>query len=137
MNATLVQRMVFATTILAWAADAKANDSAMTPDTIIFNASIHTMVKEKPTATAVAVYGNRIAAVGESAEIEKLAGSKTRRIDAGGKLVLPGFNDSHVHYLMGGFSLSNVDLRDAKSPEEMAKRLGEYASKIPRGRWIE
>jgi predicted amidohydrolase YtcJ len=42
-------------------------------------------------------------------------------IDAGGKSVLPGFNDAHVHWLMGGFSITNVDLRDAKSPDEFAR----------------
>src|SRR5262249_8141299 len=57
-------------------------------------------------------------------------------IDAGGKLVLPGFNDAHVHFLTGGFSLANVDLRDALSPEEMARRLGQYAKGLPEGAWI-
>src|SRR5947207_2668257 len=50
--------------------------------------------------------------------------------------MLPGFNDSHVHFLMGGYSLSNVDLRDASSPQEMAARLRDYAKKIPKGQWI-
>src|SRR6185312_1099468 len=68
--------------------------------------------------------------------IRQLAGKKTRIVDAGKRLVLPGFNDSHVHFLMGGFQLSNVDLRDAKSPEEFAKRIGDFAKKIPKGQWI-
>ena len=54
-------------------------------------------------------------------------------IDAGGKLVLPGFNDAHVHFLSGGFSLANVDLRDATSPEEMARRLKDYAAQAAEG----
>src|SRR4051794_12648959 len=107
------------------------------PTVIIVNAKVHTMDKDRPIAEAVAIADDRIAAIGSTRDIKALAKSKTRVIDAKQRLVLPGFNDSHVHYLMGGFSLSNVDLRDAKSPEEMAKRLGEYASKIPRGRWIE
>ena len=93
-------------------------------------------MRPSPTAGAVAVLGNRIAAIGSTPEIRALAGPGTRVIDAGGKLVLPGFNDAHVHFLMGGFSLANVDLRDASSPEEMARRLGEYAKKLPKGRWI-
>src|SRR5687768_5915100 len=109
---------------------------AMDPELIIIHANVRTMDKAKPTAEAVAVLGNKIVAVGNNAEIEKLRGPKTRVIDAKGKLVLPGFNDSHVHFLMGGFSLSNVDLRDAKSPEEMAKRLADYAKTIPKGQWI-
>src|SRR5204863_6821441 len=90
----------------------------------------------RPTAGAVAILGNRIAAVRTTPELRALVGPKTRVIDAGEKLVFPGFNDAHVHFLMGGFSLANVDLRDAKSPEEMARRLGDYARKLPKGRWI-
>ena len=57
-------------------------------------------------------------------------------IDAGGKLVLPGFNDAHVHFLSGGFQLSSVDLRDANSPDEFAERIRAFAAKLPAGRWI-
>jgi predicted amidohydrolase YtcJ len=105
-------------------------------DTVILNATVRTMDDALPKAEAVAIRGNQIVAVGSTEKIRALAGKGTRVIDAGGKLVLPGFNDSHAHFLMGGFSLSNVDLRDAKSPEEMAKRLADYAKKIPKGQWI-
>jgi predicted amidohydrolase YtcJ len=108
----------------------------LSADLVIVNADVRTMDKNLPKAEAVAVYKNKIVAVGATKEIRALAGKKTKMIDAGGKLVLPGFNDSHVHFLMGGFSLSRVDLRDAKSPEEMAKRLSDYAKKIPKGQWI-
>jgi predicted amidohydrolase YtcJ len=106
------------------------------PDLIIFNAAIHTMGETAPRTEAVAISGNRIAALGSTIVIRALAGKNTRLIDAAGKVVLPGFNDAHVHFLMGGFSLSNVDLREAKSPEEMARRLADYAKTIPKGRWI-
>lgn len=106
------------------------------PDLIIVNAVVHTVDKTMPTAEALGVYGNKIAAVGTTKEIRALAGKKTRVIDAKGKLVLPGFNDAHVHFLDGGYSLSNVDLRDAKSPEEFARRIGQFAKKIPKGQWI-
>src|SRR5438034_10242233 len=113
-----------------------ADETKFAPDIIILNATIHTVDDTRPTADALAVLGNKIVAVGTTDEIRPLAGKKTRLIDAEKKLVLPGFNDSHVHFLDGGFSLSNVDLRDAKSTEEVARRLGEYAKKIPQGRWI-
>lgn len=106
------------------------------PNLVILNANIHTMDPSHPTAEAIALCGNRIAALGTTAEIRAFAGSGTRVIDAAGRLVLPGFNDSHVHFLSGGFSLSNVDLRDAKSPTEMAARLAQFAMKTPKGRWI-
>ena len=108
----------------------------LTPDLVIVNARVHTMDTKNPTASAVAIYRNEIVAVGNTDEIRALAGKTTRVIDAGKKLVLPGFNDSHTHFLMGGYSLSNVDLRDAKSPEEMAKRLAAYAKTIAKGQWI-
>ena len=113
-----------------------AKEGSFAPNLVILNASIHTMDEAGPTAGAVAVFGDRIAAVGSTDEIRALAGPRTRVIDAGGKLVLPGFNDAHVHFLMGGFSLANVDLRDASSTAELARRLGEYARKLPKGRWI-
>jgi predicted amidohydrolase YtcJ len=112
------------------------NAAHFSPNLIIVNANIHTMDPGRPHADAVAISGNRIAALGSSDEIRALAGSDTRVIDAGGRLVLPGFNDAHVHFLSGGFSLSNVDLRDAKSPEAMAARLADFARNTPKGRWI-
>ncbi|MFZ0063044.1 MAG: amidohydrolase [Pyrinomonadaceae bacterium] len=103
---------------------------------IIINARVHTMDPAKPTAEAIAVHGNRIVAVGSATEIRKLAGPGTEVRDAGGKLVLPGFNDAHVHFLSGGFQLSSVDLRDADTPDEFAQRIRTFAGKVPSGRWI-
>ncbi|HEY9405108.1 MAG TPA: amidohydrolase [Pyrinomonadaceae bacterium] len=108
----------------------------MTADLIIVNANVRTMDKGRPSAEAVAVYGNRIAALGTTGEIRKLAGGRTRVIDAQGALVLPGFNDAHVHFIDGGSHLASVQLRDAASPEEFAERIGQFAAKTPKGRWI-
>ena len=112
-----------------------ANES-LSATLIIINAKVHTMDPAKPTAEAIAVHGNRIVAVGSVTEIRKLAGAGTEVLDAGGKLVLPGFNDAHVHFLSGGFQLSSVDLRDANTPEEFAQRIRSFAAKLPAGRWI-
>ena len=103
---------------------------------VIINARVHTMDQAKPTSQAVAVFGNRILAVGSNTEMRRLTGPETEVIDAGGKLVLPGFNDAHVHFLGGGFQLSSVDLRDANSPAEFAERIRAFAAKLPAGRWI-
>jgi predicted amidohydrolase YtcJ len=110
---------------------------AMTADLIIVNATVRTMDKERPEASAVAVFGNRIAAVGTSEEIRKLAGARTRTIDAAGALVLPGFNDSHVHFTTGGSHLASVQLRDAATPQEFAERIRAFAARTPKGRWIQ
>jgi predicted amidohydrolase YtcJ len=84
----------------------------------------------------MAILGNRIVAVGANDEIEQLAASTTRVIDARGQLVLPGFNDAHVHFMSGGFQLSSVDLRDADTPQEFADRISDFAGHNPGGRWI-
>jgi predicted amidohydrolase YtcJ len=110
--------------------------ASLSPELVIVNASIHTMDPRQPQAEAVAIWGNRIAAVGASEEIRALASTKTKLIDAQKRLLLPGFNDAHVHFLTGGFSLSNVDLRDAESRAELARRLTQYARKLPKGAWI-
>ncbi|HVF27654.1 MAG TPA: amidohydrolase family protein, partial [Pyrinomonadaceae bacterium] len=114
----------------------QAEAQSLTADIIIINATVRTMDTRRPKAEAVAVYGNRIAAVGSTSEIKHLAGNNTRVIDAGGVLVLPGFNDAHVHFLSGGFQLSSVDLRDAATPQEFAGRIRHFGEKLPRGRWI-
>jgi predicted amidohydrolase YtcJ len=113
-----------------------ADERAPSPTLIIFNATVHTMDSAKPTAEAVAIYGGRVVALGSNKEIKGMAGAGTRLIDAQGQLVLPGFNDSHVHFLSGGFQLSSVDLRDADTPEEFSDRIRRFAEKLPSGRWI-
>ena len=118
--------------LFGFAADAQK----MTVDLIVINAKVRTMDANKSTAEAFAVLGNRIVAVGTNSEIRALAGANTKTIDAGGKLVIPGFNDSHVHFLDGGAGLSSVDLRDAKTPQEFVERIKNFAAKLPKGRWI-
>lgn len=105
-------------------------------DLIILNASVRTMDASRPQAEAVAVAGNRIVALGTTTELRESAGPKTRVVDAAGGTVLPGFNDAHVHWLMGGFSITNINLRGAKSPEEFARLIGKFAKALPQGRWI-
>jgi predicted amidohydrolase YtcJ len=113
-----------------------ADNSALSPTLIIINARVHTMDQTRPTVEAVAIYSNRIVALGPSKEIKSMIGPQTRVIDAHGQLVLPGFNDAHVHFLSGGFQLASVDLRDANSQEEFADRIKRFAEKLPSGRWI-
>lgn len=85
---------------------------------------------------AVAIDGNRIVAAGTSEEIAQLAGSGAKTIDLRGRLAVPGFIDNHVHFIDGGFQLSRVQLRDAATPEEFARRIGRYAKKAGKGTWI-
>ncbi|MBC7186237.1 MAG: amidohydrolase [Calditrichaeota bacterium] len=113
---------------------AKPPDAPVTM--IITNARVWTGCETKPWAEAVAVANDRIAAVGSSAEVSRLASASTRVIDAQGKMVVPGFIDCHVHFLEGGFRLSSVQLRDASTPAEFIKRIKEYAEQVGPGVWI-
>jgi predicted amidohydrolase YtcJ len=103
---------------------------------IVTNAAVYTVDKQQPKAEAVAVIGDRIVAVGSHADIDLWRGPQTRVIDAGGKLVLPGFNDAHVHFIQGGAQLDQVQLTDAATPEEFAKRIAAQVKKTPKGEWI-
>ncbi|HKX61705.1 MAG TPA: amidohydrolase family protein, partial [Verrucomicrobiae bacterium] len=114
----------------------QTSPAALMPDLIIINATVHTMDAQRPTAGALAIVGNRIEAVGTSAQMKALAGTRTRVFNARKQLVLPGFNDAHVHFLSGGFQLSSVDLRDAATPQEFAGRIGKFAAALPAGKWV-
>lgn len=102
----------------------------------IVNARAWTADPRQPWADAVAVRGDRIAAVGSSAAIAKLVGPATRVIDAKGQMLLPGFIDTHVHFVDGGRGLASVKLRDAKTPAEFVKRIADFAKSVPPGTWI-
>lgn len=90
----------------------------------------------RPWAEAVLVEGERIRALGSLEEVRQSATGRARETDLEGALGLPGFIDSHVHFMAGGFQLLSVNLRSAQSPQEMARRLGERAATIPAGTWI-
>ncbi|HYE65478.1 MAG TPA: amidohydrolase [Pyrinomonadaceae bacterium] len=121
---------------MATAFSTPVDDQALVADLIIIDANVRTMDASRPRVEAVAVYGNRIVAVGSTKEIRRLAGPRTRVVNAGGRLILPGFNDSHVHFLSGGFQLSSVDLRDADSPQEFAERIRRFAEQRRSNHWI-
>jgi len=93
--------------------------------------------KGRPAATAIAVKDGRVAALGSDADVQPLIGPGTRVVDLHGRLVVPGFNDAHVHFLSGGFGLLSVDLRDARDEQDFAARIGAHARTLPRGTWIQ
>ncbi len=105
-------------------------------DLILINGRVWTGSKSHPWAEALASRGERIIAVGSNSDIKKLADAKTRVIDLQGKLALPGFIDDHIHFIESGFHLLSVDLRDAATPEEFARRIKDHAARLPAGRWI-
>jgi len=77
-----------------------------------------------------------VAAVGSDEEVGARVGRGTRVVDLNGRLVVPGFNDAHVHLLDGGFGLLSVELRDARNEREVASRLADHARTQPKGSWL-
>lgn len=110
--------------------------TAQIADLVITNANIHTMDGKRSLARSIAVIGRFIAAVGSDADTKPMIGPHTHVIDAKGRLVLPGFNDAHVHFIATGAQLSQINLREAKTPAEFVRRIKEFAAKLPKGRWI-
>jgi len=105
-------------------------------DLIVTNARILTVDKAHPQAEALAVLGDRIVAVGKTAEIDAWRGPHTKVFNAKGHLLLPGFNDSHVHFVDGGAHLQEVQLKDAATPREFAALIAARAKTAAKGEWI-
>jgi predicted amidohydrolase YtcJ len=105
-------------------------------DLVMVNGSIHTCDEGRPRAQALAIDGDVIVAVGSNEEVRGAVGTGTPVMDAGGRLVVPGFNDAHVHLIMGAEELVGVDLRPSRDEADMARRLARHAATLPAGEWI-
>lgn len=99
-------------------------------DIVIVNARVYSPPNR--FAEAIAIQGNKIQAIGKRADIEKLAGKNTLRIDADGATVSPAFNDAHVHMFSGSESLQQVDLLDAVSLEDIGNRIRSFSIANPK-----
>jgi len=100
-------RIYFLSLVIGMYASAQSKPSATL---IVTNAAVYTVDKQQPKAEAVAVIADRIVAVGSRADIDLWRGPKTVVIDASGKLLQPGFNDAHVHFIQGGAQLEQFSL---------------------------
>src|ERR1700738_3786915 len=109
---------------------------AQNASVILVNGEVWTENTAQPIAEAVALDGPVILAVGDNAAIRKLAGADTKIIDLKGRLLLPGFNDAHVHFLGGGGSLISASLGSTKSQAEFKQRIAEFARTLPKGAWL-
>lgn len=105
-------------------------------DLVLLDGKVWTVDRDLPEAGAVAVWRDRIIKIGSSADVKALVGPKTKVIDLKGRRVVPGFHDSHVHFLGGGEQLARVELKDAKDEAEFGRRLREFDKKLPKGRWM-
>ncbi len=105
-------------------------------DLIFTGGRVWTGVPGQPMAQALAVKGGFVQGVGSNREIRALRGPDTEVVRLRNRMVVPGFIDSHTHFIPGGFQLSSVDLRDAASPEEFGRRIYEFALGLGDGEWI-
>ncbi|HBE70350.1 MAG TPA: amidohydrolase, partial [Planctomycetaceae bacterium] len=111
--------------------------STQAPDMILFNGKVTTMDDALPDATAVAIAGSQIIAVGTDSQILSLAGAKTRSIDLLGKRVIPGLIDSHTHIIRQGNNFA-MELRWDHVPSlaDGLRMLKQQAERTPAGQWI-
>ena len=115
----------------AFAADAPA-------DVLIENAKIVTLDPKVPSAEAIAISGNRIAAIGSRRDVERVRGATTKVVDAGGRTIVPGLNDSHCHFIRGGLTYSQELRWDGVPSLAMALRmLKDQALRTPAPHWVQ
>ncbi len=105
-------------------------------DIVIVNARVRTLDTKRPLAEAVAISKGRITAVGSNSEIRSVASAATRIVDAKGKLVIPGFNDAHVHFTGVGNWFSHLDCSAIKNSRELLQRIARFTKFLPNGRWV-
>ncbi len=106
---------------------------------VVINANIRTLNRETPNAQAMAAADGRILGIGSDGEILAIAARDLPNapvVDLGGRTVLPGFIDSHTHFLAGGFSLQAVDLHGIRGRDEFVRRIAERAHETGPGHWI-
>lgn len=108
---------------------------AQSNKTAFINGKIFTVNDNQPFAQSVVVQDNKIIFVGSDEDAKKFIDNNTQVVNLDGKLMLPGFNDNHVHFLTGGFYLLGIDLRPATSTSEFKQILKDYAKKYP-AKWI-
>jgi len=112
-----------------------SNKSKIPADLVVRHANIHTMDEKNPRATALAVKGDKILWIGDDKDAEQYVADKTRVVDAGGRLLLPGFIDSHFHVSLGNDP--NVARITGNSLKEIQEQVKAYSDKRPELKWIE
>ncbi len=110
----------------------------MTATLVLLNGNVHTLDPNNPRASAVALFGDRVLAVGDDTTIRNLAGPETRVVDLHGKTAIPGLNDNHCHPLNYGFALGWVDASPAKIPtlQQLKDAFAEATSSASPGEWV-
>jgi predicted amidohydrolase YtcJ len=124
------------TLVFVIAAAAAGVQPAPQADLVLVNGRIFTLDSTRPWVEAVAIQGERIVAVGTSAEISARRGPSTRVIDLKGRFASPGFNDAHVHIDSTGSLLVGANLLEVHTADPFRQRIAEAAARLPKGSWI-
>ena len=135
-----VRKKIFAPALIFLAVLIMLSSCGSKPDKVdllLTNARVYTVSPAHPWAEAVAVKGDKIVFAGSAREARKFAGKQTKIIDAQGKLLLPGIQDSHVHFLSGSLNLTRVDLSDTTTVEEIQDRIRRFAAAHPELNWVQ
>ena len=132
MNRLLLLLFISVITITFSSCGNKKTDA----DTVFFNGRIYTGNEAQPFVEAMALRDNKIIAVGTSEEIKKLAGPSTDTFNLQGKLVTPGFNDAHIHFLRGAMEMQTADLNRCKTPKDAADTVLAFAQRHPEAAWV-
>jgi len=136
MTDSIVQRTALAGCLAVLAIGAPIVTAADPATLIITNAKVWTGDDDVPEASAVAIGGNRILAVGDDEDVLAFRGDTTRMVDAQGRRIIPGLTDSHTHIIGFGLQLTRLDLRSAGGKVEFIERVNAAAATAPLAGWI-
>lgn len=110
--------------------------NVITADLVVKNAVIYTSDPSHPWAEAMAFRNNRILAIGDFSSMQEFVGQRTQSKDLHGKMVVPGFIDSHVHFISGGLQMAQVDLHDVQSKVEFIMKVEQAVNDMEKGDWV-
>ncbi|MGH7700291.1 MAG: amidohydrolase [Gemmatimonadales bacterium] len=127
------QAGVLAVACASWACGGQPGPPA---DLVLLDAAVYTMDSTRPRAEAVAVRDGRIVFVGAGDSARAWVGAETRVLDLSGRMVLPGFHDTHVHPVTGGIELGECDLNGAGTRAEVVRLVAACARRDPEASWL-
>ena len=122
--------------VTAWIRAPRLYAASNSAEILVLHGKVYTVNAREPWTEAVAISGDKIVAVGSDKEIERYRGANTKVIDAAGRVVLPGFTDSHIHFLDGSNTLVEPDLNGARTISAIQKRLKDFADSHPGSGWL-
>lgn len=132
MISAVLASLIFAISLRAVPAEAEERPA----DIVFQNGSVYTVDATRSWAEAVAIRDARIVYVGTTAGAIKLVGPRTRTIDLRGKMLLPGFHDSHVHLIGGGIEMAECNVNGMTTLEQIQEAVRQYAARHPDKKWI-